>query len=132
MIKIRAWDTFFKIMSYHVELTGVPTGSDPAHVSIGYAQENKFPIINMLWSGLLDDNEKKIYAGDICWYHHPNKKAMKCEIQYLYGAFVVKDLTTGCLDDNIHDFSSSALFGYADGFEIIGNIYENPELLCKF
>lgn len=101
-----------------------------------YAGKRSFVIPETIgqFTGLLDKNGKKIYEGDII--KHPyvdpifrdlveskDGKGVTSEVVFHDGAFVVK------YDED--DFI------YLDGFtrkgytEVVGNIYDNPELINK-
>lgn len=72
----------------------------------------------MQYTGLHDKNEKECYEGDIVFddYEH----------------FEVKWKIDGFVAENVEDVKDIRPFGeIAEGqlFEIVGNIYENPELL---
>ena len=75
--------------------------------------EEKYPI--MQYTGLKDKNGKEIYEGDIVYI--PDMK------------FEVKFRETICWDCG----GNYTGMGYeiSEAYEIIGNIYENPELLEK-
>ena len=63
------------------------------------------------FTGLTDKNGKKIFEGDILEFRHGRTHVVKFED----GAFI---------------FTGTAIpVRYADKFEVIGNIHDNPELL---
>ena len=83
----------------------------------------------MQFTGLKDRNGKEIYEGDIIKYHYfyfadgsEIEKEHVCSVKY---------------DDSFANFDAMDKEGFAhflgnasdDGIEVIGNIYENPELL---
>ena len=75
------------------------------------------------FTGLLDKNGKEIYEGDILQCYH---NGLKC------GALETVEFKNGCFwlrhrDVSIHHWLS--LIDDDTDIEIIGNIYENPELL---
>lgn len=90
-------------------------------------------------TGLKDKNDKLIYEGDILDLYVSSKKLYRYEVKYEIGSFMLVS------QDEIFDFPnvwndyvyplSQLYYEYQneenciDECEIIGNIYENPELL---
>lgn len=90
-------------------------------------------------TGLNDKNDKLIYEGDILDLYVSSKKLYRYEVKYEIGSFMLVS------DDEIFDFKnkwndyvyplSQLYYEYQNEenciyeCEIIGNIYENPELL---
>lgn len=77
-------------------------------------------------TGPHDKNGKEIYEGDILhhiWDSGSGIKETISEVKFSDGAFVCDDNKRADFDLSVH-----ALGVYAE-IEVIGNIYENPELL---
>ena len=69
------------------------------------------------YTGLKDTNNKEIYEGDI--FHIGSKKIL----------YVVEWIDCGLKGKQIRNKSCIGLDYWKDDIEVIGNIYENPELI---
>ena len=104
-IKFRAWDGKDYMSKpftiYDVQLS-----------RIGFTKE----AILMQYTGLKDKNGKEIYEGDILKSPYPNCKNIE-----------IKWMTGGCCNfvATGWDWDQDCI----KNFEVIGNIYENPELI---
>jgi uncharacterized phage protein (TIGR01671 family) len=106
-IKFRAWDKSEKVMTQ----SGIKYNKVQCELVCGDNQ------ILMQFTGLLDKNGVEIYEGDIV-----NSTLFGiCQVVYFKNAFITQS------DDGSYSRSSKYLHG--DNCEVIGNIYENPELL---
>lgn len=121
-IKFRAWHKGKKIM-------GEVLGIDILHKEIFFSNEDAdcyehtdFKDIELMqYTGLKDKNEKEIYEGDILKLRD-NHGIQLVKYHDEWSAFIVesqKDTSVGVL----------GLYFDKEDFEIIGNAYENPELL---
>jgi len=126
-IKFRAWDKKTSNIFYHDEIYWFNRVSIKGYehyqdvVLSTLLSDSDF--ILMQYTGLKDKNGKEIYEGDIL--KHPNNNTL-FEIKYIkeYCGF------RAVYDRNIYNHSAIILqIGDKGQAEIIGNIYENPELL---
>ena len=139
-IKFRAWDTEFKRM----KITGM---------GLNHGILSGDDVIIMQFTGLLDKNGKEIYEGDILrecqigqviwddtavivecpmgeviWEYAgwDIGKRLKGKVRQ-YGEKTCNIIASGHNDINLTTYDG--LYQWPKDIEIIGNIYENPELL---
>lgn len=96
-------------------------------------------LVFMQCTGLKDKNGKLIYEGDILDLYVSSKKLYRYEVKYEIGSFMLVSQDEifdfiNVWNDNVYPLSQ-LYFEYQneenciDECEIIGNVYENPELL---
>lgn len=126
-IKFRAWIKDPKEMVYYDKLM-LFNGSDEAiafhNLETSYIDdyEVKTPFELMQYTGLLDCNGKEIYEGDVVRQLVESKTRGEEEKEWIrevpeFPALLFHQVGEG--------------FFSAEDVEVIGNIYENPELLTK-
>lgn len=129
MIKFRAWDKennkFFKptYRAYVGELEYLSVGLEGRLMLTtieGNVDESMFPerFILMQSTGLFDKNGVEVFEGDILYYPEQD------EDNYGYIEFD-KDRLAFVLDNGFEKF----VYGEYGMSYIVGNIYENPELI---
>lgn len=117
-IKFRAWIPWHNEMKYD-ELS---VGFDRSAVWYDGSPLEKQPIL-MQYTGLKDKNGVEIYEGDVIFY---NSTGYKGEVSFstLGGcSYYVFENGVGA------EFGEKKLLEMVSDLEVIGNIYENPELL---
>jgi uncharacterized phage protein (TIGR01671 family) len=126
-IKFRAWDANSGHMSY--------SQTEQFDDMLGFRFEN-FHIdtekpVYMQFTGLYDKNGKEIYEGDIVKFLPPFAPPFTSEVFLEVGCFFIynnKRNTAKTTNNTMQDISIP-IYQLACSFEVIGNIYENPELL---
>jgi len=110
-IKFRAWFITHKRMFSSYEFMGMSGFVD--------FLKNK-TIFPMQFTGLLDKNGKEIWEGDIVCMEDGGSYGFKHEVLFKQGMF--------CVEDDGTWFPIGQFYSVT---EVIGNIYNNPELLEK-
>jgi len=132
-IKFRAWRTDEKYMV--TSDTGVLTALRNCYGNKGLAEQARFSNIDnqpnpnkfilMQYTGLKDKTGKEIYEGDIL---DTDLERPYLVVEFRNGCFVVE-----CCDnqETYHDimYPLEKEISNLEYHEVIGNIYENPELL---
>lgn len=136
-IKFRAWDAKFKVMFEHGEISVSEEESPISFVSLFNNPCEGFYV--MQFTGLRDKNGREIYEGDMIrqqvnshiWFYQIG--CIDDGGANLY-AINIRDNVT--IDDETDTYTyqmTEERVGQSrlipSGCEIIGNIYENPELL---
>ena len=112
-IKFRAWDTLNKKMLVLPVFTIASDGY--VHITSNSQHYGTGQVKLMQYTGLKDKNGKEIYEGDIlAWGYSKNVKTKW-----------VVEATSGGWNPFIDSMTTDKPFRY----EVIGNIYENPELM---
>ncbi|MGC7931275.1 YopX family protein [Lysinibacillus sp. VIII_CA] len=126
-IKFRAWDKSSEYMHSNVQ-SGVYEDPDEWTEFSTVLGLECFEV--MQYTGLKDKNGKEIFEGDIVEYNdfnslrtggHAEDKIIVGKVAFSCGMWMVKE--KNC----VHDLYEG--LGNDEELEIIGNIYENPELL---
>jgi len=131
-LKFRAWDVFYKKMTYEPIVSDGTDGGETSCVRINDAIDC-FDGVLMQYTGLKDKNGKDIYDGDIIIvYENGNGKIKSWEntVCFKSGAFCLYN--PDCCDTCKNGFGITCTLmeaRYYGELEIIGNIYENPELI---
>ena len=122
-IKFRAWDKIDKVMltvnTYFFYYEYVWLNVDNKKNCLRRKLDE---VEIMQFTGLVDSNNIEIYEGDLI-----NFFGQTCEIIYEDGAFWVEDVR----ESSLSDCSDSLLRDIHTDIQVIGNIYENPDLCSK-
>ena len=139
-IKFRAWDKYNHCFLHFdlSDISDIPEGGGHCHpgfatpdgeidgFSIVDASTKQEGLIIQQYTGLKDKAGREIYEGDIVKARHEGIKLLK--IVFVNGGFV--DIP---IDGEVENYSSLLIpdNSLLRDCEVIGNIYENPELLDK-
>ena len=127
-IKFRAWSMTKKIMLYSIDNLHITFNEGYWHLENCYDYEgydigskhdgDNTDCVLLQFTGLKDKNGKEIYEGDVI----KGEKKINCFVEYSEerGMFILNYCNLGYV--NFNDKLGMEC-------EIIGNIYENPELL---
>lgn len=127
-LKLKAWDKKYKkimkVNQIDFEKKTARLEADNGDHENRHTLTREFKdVILMQSTGLKDKNGVEIFEGDILVYDAPKKYAHRRsmhEIAYADGRFFWEFLDLVFCQSNIF---------YRDGYLVIGNIHENPELL---
>jgi uncharacterized phage protein (TIGR01671 family) len=139
-IKFRAWDKTKQMMIYpdsdivktHHDGSFPPDGMEVeitmdgyAYINMQYGYESPSYLNNKLillqFTGVTDSNDVEIYEGDIVYTEEYGEWPMVIRWHEASASFYCHDKSDN-IDDHLNMFA-------AKGGRVIGNIYENPELL---
>ena len=120
ILKFRAWDSWRKRMSV-VDRIYIDTEGVRLYDDFGEYWRDFRDVELMQSTGLKDKNGKEVFIGDI----------IKCTRGCLHEVYIEKEYGGTYLGGMPAIYLSRLLGGYAwtEDEEIIGNVYENPELL---
>ena len=133
IIKFRAWikdlNKMYNVEGFNIEYENIvillENGFDTPYCSINY-----YDCELMQYTGLKDRNDKEIYEGDIVKMHLGPKlmpiaeNDLICVIEYGLQGYGSKIGFSGYYKNG-----ARVPLPYKDRLEVIGNIYENPELM---
>jgi len=129
-IKFRAWLKTNKIMTEIDKIDFINN-----EVAFGFYEGSIDAVELMQYTGLKDKNGKEVYEGDLFYYTCPRECLERlCKITYCPDKMGIEVV-------QICENEEEPIWAFVDGWEtyetakylttieIIGNIYENPELL---
>ena len=121
-IKFRAWDKEQKEWVKYSITDNIPIFCH--NTSRWRTDKEGERFILCQYIGLKDENDREIYEGDIINAVSFAKPIGIVKYSDENQAFIFNDL-----DKKYRGYSTALMNQFDDGFEILGNIYENPELL---
>lgn len=127
-IKFRAWDTKSESMEYEIAI-GKGYGEDSYILFLGLGETfiiDDDIVKIMQYTGLKDKNNVEIYESDICRCLGGSEFNGHYEYNRIYEVKWQGSGLEMMIDNCGYGWNYSSGFEY---IEVIGNIYENPELL---
>ena len=131
-IKFRAWDNKQNLMLHPMEFQSGVGVSIPneylSHDDTEIYLRCRYDTELMQYTGLKDKNDKEIYEGDILFRdlgHEVVNETFK--VVFEKGIFVTDKIV--CFGQGLCVKMSIGSFNRNKELEVIGNIYENPEML---
>lgn len=129
-IKFRAWNKLTNKMYSHKDLEDVLVNLTKNDFISGIFLPLNSDNELMQYIGIEDEGEKEIYEGDIV------KRIDRTPIAQMYGKEVIGVVvfTEGSFSLNTHEgyyLMNNNRLSNLCSYKVIGNIYENPELLNK-
>lgn len=122
-IKFRAWDKEHKRWTNYSIADDLPRFYDK-HTGCWKTDKEGKRFILSQYTGLKDKNNREIYEGDVIKAISFARWIGVVEYSDENSAFIFDDLDKKYRGDSIVFMSQ-----FDQGFKILGNIYENPELL---
>ena len=122
-IKFRAWgcNTIFYEKQDEKEMF-IPSVTEYNDINVEIGNHQEDGIIFMQYTGLIDKNGVEIYEGDVVLANESDKY----EVYFDSGAYFLHNI------EQDSDFEDIAMFMCKTIGIVVGNIYENPELLEEY
>ena len=124
-IKFRAWNKVGQYMTHPSSTFIAPNGKN-GEMKMDTPMSEEYELLE--YTGLKDKNGKEIYEGDILVGINRNNIEMIAEVFFMDGCFQIKQGFRFPAEDQRKDYFLRGIFDGKE-LEVIGNIYENPELL---
>lgn len=122
-IRFRAWQRLFKEM---IPVFSIDFENQMINTSGPWRFFNEVEL--MQFTGLKDKNGVEIYEGDILDYYGSQKDALRFEVVFHHASFKRKWINEKTAKIRGLEIETLA-WNTSTIFEVIGNRYENPELL---
>lgn len=138
-MKFRAWDKVTKQMldtGFHILgetncFQLIEQALIEAQPGVEYSLMRLNDAVITQWTGLKDRNDKDVYESDLIsiTLNKFNKKYPRCvQVYYIAPSFILGRINHLKPTDNTFLYNMDE-FDYEKAIEVVGNIFENPELL---
>ena len=119
VIKFRGWDKTGKRMIANPLITDINSAAEYIGINDAFSQLAYYNVVLQQYVGIVDKNGKEIYEGDIIQAEESGEKIEPVEVVWLHDQWL------------IHAYHADIYLSVTDWseYEVIGNIYENPELI---